>query len=123
MFFHRFRNLGAELLYASDATRGYWKARREQPTVIVTDFFMPNGDAEYLLTKLRSTPETRSIPVIVQTGRRLDDAIRQRLLRQVSGLPGATRFLKKSFDAKELFEALQRLCGFARDLDGEPLYQ
>jgi CheY-like chemotaxis protein len=84
---------------------------------------MPNGDAEYLLTKLRSTPETRSIPVIVQTGRRLDDAIRQRLLRQVSGLPGATRFLKKSFDAKELFEALQRLCGFARDLDGEPLYQ
>jgi hypothetical protein len=44
-------------------------------------------------------------------------------MRQVSGLPGATRFLKKSFDAKELFEALQRLCGFARDLDGEPLYQ
>jgi hypothetical protein len=31
--------------------------------------------------------------------------------------------LQKSFDARELFDALQRLCGFASDLDGEQLYQ
>lgn len=122
LFFHKFEKLGAELLYAADATRGYWKARREQPTVIVADYCMPNGNAEYLLARLRNTPETRSIPVIVQTGRRLDDVTRQRLWRQNSGLPGATRILQKSFNAQELFEALQRLCGFATDLDGEPLY-
>jgi hypothetical protein len=26
--------------------RGFWTARRELPTVIVTDFRMPTGDAE-----------------------------------------------------------------------------
>lgn len=123
LFFHKFGNLGAELLYAPDAVRGYWKARREQPTVIVADYRMPNGDAEYLLTRLRNTPETRSIPVVVQTGRQLNEVIRQRLRRPISGLPGATRILQKSFDSRELFEALQRLCGFASDLDGEALYQ
>jgi CheY-like chemotaxis protein len=122
MFFHRFEKLGAELLYASNATQGYWKARREQPTVIVADYCMPNGDAEYLLSRLRNSPETKGIPVIVQTGRRLNDAIKQRLRQPVCGQPGAARILQKSFDFRELFEALQRLCGFARDLDGELLY-
>jgi CheY-like chemotaxis protein len=46
---------------------------------------MPNGDAEYLLTRLRSVPETRNIPVIVQSGRRLNDAIKQRLRQEICG--------------------------------------
>jgi len=123
MFFHRFADLGAELLYAVDGVQGFWKARREEPTVIVSDYCMPNGDAEYLLARLRSAPETRSIPVIVQTGRRLNDSIRQRLRQQICGQEGAVRILRKSHDGRELFEALQRLCGFASDLDGELLYQ
>jgi CheY-like chemotaxis protein len=122
-FFRRFEKLGAELLYAADGMRGFWMARREWPTVIVSDYYMPNGDAEYLLTRLRYTPETRNIPVIVQSGRRLNDLIKQRLRQQICGQPGATRILQKSFDTRELFEALQRLCGFASDLDGELLYQ
>jgi CheY-like chemotaxis protein len=121
--FHRFEKLGAELLYAADATRGYWMARREEPTVIVTDYCMPNGSAEYLLTKLRNTRETSGIPVIVQSGRRLSESIRQRLRQQICGRAGATRILQKSSDTGELFEVLQRLCGFTSDLNGELLYQ
>lgn len=123
IFFHQFEKLGAELLYAADGVSGYWKARREEPTVIVADYRMPNGGAEYLLTRLRSTPETAGIPVIVQSGRRLNNAIKQRLRREIHGQPAATRILQKSFDARELFEALQRLCGFTGDLDGELLYR
>jgi CheY-like chemotaxis protein len=122
-FFRRFEKLGVELLYAADGMQGFWKARREEPTVIVSDYCMPNGGAEYLLTRLRNTPETRSIPVIVQTGRRLNDTIRQRLRQEICGQPGAARILRKSFDARELFETLQRLCGFACDPDGQLLYQ
>ena len=122
-FFRKFEKLGAELLYAADGNRGFWKARREEPTVIVADYCMPNGDAEYLLTRLRSVPETRNIPVIVQSGRRLNDAIKQRLRQEICGQPGAARILQKSRDAGELFETLQRLCGFAGNLDGELLYQ
>jgi CheY-like chemotaxis protein len=122
-YFRKFEKLGAELLYAADGIQAYWKARRQEPTVIIADYCMPNAGAEYLLNKLRSTPETRSIPVIVQSGRRLSDAIKQRLRETVCGHPGASRILQKSSDTGELFEALQRFCGFASDLDGQLLYR
>ncbi len=122
-FFRRFEKLGAELLYAADGTRGFWMARRQEPTVIVSDYCMPNGNAEYLLIRLRNAPETRSIPVIVQSGRNLNVSIKRRLRQEICGQPGAARILQKSLDTRELFEALQRLCGFASDLDGELLYR
>jgi CheY-like chemotaxis protein len=123
LFFHHFEKLGAELLYASDGVSGYWKARRQEPNVIVADYCMPNGGAEYLLDKLRTAPETKSIPVVVQSGRRLNDGIRRRLREQFCGQPGAARILQKSFDARELFEVLHRLCGFTSNLDGEAMYR
>jgi len=123
LLFHRFEKLGADLLYAADGIRGFWLARREQPNVIVSDYCMPFGGAEDLLTRLRSAPETQSIPVIVQTGRRLNALTRQRLRREICGQPGATRILQKSADTRELFETIQRLCGFTSDLAGESLYQ
>jgi DNA-binding response OmpR family regulator len=119
MFFYRFDKLGADLLYAADATRGFWKARRERPTVIVADFCMPKGDAKYLLTKLRKSPETRNIPVIVQTGRSLSNPVKLDLQENIDGQPGAARILRKSHDGRELFETLQRFCGFATDSDAE----
>ena len=122
-FFNRFEKLGAELLYAADGVRGFWMARHQEPTVIVADYMMRNGDAEYLLTRLRGTPQTQNIPVIVHTGRRLDEVAKQRLRRPIGGWPGAARILRKSIDTSALSEALLRLCGFARDLDGEWLYQ
>jgi CheY-like chemotaxis protein len=122
MFFHKFDNLGADLLYAADATRGYWKAWREQPTVIVADFNMPKGDAKYLLTKLRKSPETSNIPVIVQTGRNLSSLVKRDLQENIDGQPGAVRIIRKSLDGRELFEALQRFCGFATDRDGEAVH-
>jgi CheY-like chemotaxis protein len=122
-FFHKFEKLGAELLYAADGIRGFWMARRQEPTVIVADYRMPNGDAEYLLTRLRNSPVTQNIPVIVQTGRDLNDTVKQRLQQEICGQPGATRVLRKSADIRELFEALQRLCGFATGLNGELLHR
>lgn len=119
MFFHRFDKLGADLLYAADATRGFWKARRERPTVIVADFCMPKGDAKYLLTKLRKSPETSTIPVIVQTGRSLSNPVKLDLQETIDGQPGAARILRKSHDSRELFETLQRFCGFATVGDGD----
>jgi CheY-like chemotaxis protein len=108
----RLEQLGVEPLLSSDGTRGFWKARREEPTVIVSDYFMKNGGAEYLLKRLRVVPETRNIPVIVQSARTLDDLTKQRLRKEINGQPGAARILRKSFGALELLEAIQRFCGF-----------
>ena len=122
-YFRKFAKVGAELLYAADGTGAFSIARRLEPTVIVVDYSMPNGDAEYLLTRLRSVPETATIPVVVQSGRRLADTVKQRLQAPIDGHPGAIRILQKRSDATELFAVLQRLCGFPSDLEGAPLYQ
>jgi len=112
--FARLRKMGIEPSFAPDGLLGFWKAKRNEPAVIVSDYFMPNGDAEYLLTRLRSTPETQNIPVVVQSGRPLSDEVKQRLQGEVCGHPGASMILKKSSGASELFEILEALCGLEK---------
>jgi CheY-like chemotaxis protein len=85
--------------------------------VIVTDYFMPNGDAQYLLSRLRTTPATENIPVIVLSGRQLNEVTIQSLMREICGHPGATQVLRKSQDTQALFESLQKFCGFEKGIE------
>jgi CheY-like chemotaxis protein len=103
-----------EMLYAPDAVQGYRIACKEEPSVIVCDYFMPDGDALYLLWRLRTTPATQNIPVLVLSGRSLDEPTRQNLMREICGHAGAARVFRKSFDTHELFGALQLFCGFEK---------
>jgi CheY-like chemotaxis protein len=111
----RLDKCGVDTLYASDGVQGYRMARKEEPCVIISDYFMPNGDAHYLLCRLRGTRATENIPVFVMSGQRLDEMTEQSLRREISGRPGASRIFRKAFDTKELFEALQKICGFEKN--------
>jgi CheY-like chemotaxis protein len=111
---NRLERCGLDVKYASDAQQGYRMACRDEPAVIVTDYFMPNGDAQYLLTRLRTTPATANIPVIVLSGRQLNDVTVQSLRREICGHPGAAEILRKSQDTYALFETLKKFCGFER---------
>jgi CheY-like chemotaxis protein len=111
----RLEKCGFEVKYASDAQQGFRMACRDEPAVIVTDYFMPNGDAQYLLTRLRTTPATEKIPVIVISGRQLNEVTMQSLRREICGHPGAAQILKKSQDTYTLFETLKKFCGFERE--------
>ena len=114
----RLRKYGVDTLYAPDAVHGCRLASKEKPSVIVVDNFMPDGDAKYLLHRLRSAPTTARVPVIVKSKRPLDPAEEQRLKHEISGLPGAAHVIKKSFDTDELFAAIRRFCSFAKHVDG-----
>jgi CheY-like chemotaxis protein len=105
---------GLDVKYASDAQQGFRMACRDEPAVIVTDYFMPNGDAQYLLTRLRITAATANVPVIVLSGRQLNKVTVQSLRREICGHPGATEILRKSQDTHALFETLKNFCGFER---------
>lgn len=108
----RLDKCGVELLFTSDIAQGFRTARREAPSVIISDYFLPSGGIPYLLGRLRTTPETENIPVFVLTGRDLGEVTEQSLMREVCGKPGVTQIFRKSPDTDELFGALQRLCGF-----------
>ena len=110
----RLGKFGVDTLYASDAVHGFRIACKARPSVIITDNFMPDGDAQYLLHRLRSTPATENIPVFVISGRPLDELTEQILRREISGRPGAAQIFTKSFDTTELFGALQKFCSFEK---------
>jgi CheY-like chemotaxis protein len=108
----RLAKCGVELLFASDVAQGFRTACRETPSVIISDYFLPNGGIPYLLSRLRTTAATQNVPVFVLTGRELDEITRQSLQREVCGKPGVAKIFGKSFDTDALFGALQKLCGF-----------
>jgi CheY-like chemotaxis protein len=108
----RLGKYGIATLYASDAMHGLRIAAKAHPSVIITDHYMPNGDAHYLLARLRSSAETANIPVIVISARELDENTVQLLQRDICGRPGAAHIFKKSFDTDELFGAVKKYCSF-----------
>jgi hypothetical protein len=59
-------------------------------------------------------PETANIPFIVLSGRQLDEPTERSLTRESYGRPGAAKVLRKSMNTDELFESLQKYCGFHR---------
>lgn len=111
----RLGKLGIDTLLAADAAEALRLAARQHPSAIITDFDMPRGDAQFLLTRLRSTPGTEKIPVIVLTGKNLDEQTQQNLQRAILGHAGASRIFTKSFDIHELFGALEKFCAFEKD--------
>jgi CheY-like chemotaxis protein len=110
----RLAKFNVETLYASNAAHGYKIALKEHPSVIVSDFSMPNGDAFYLLGKLRSTPETESIPFIVLSGHNLEKLTERGLMQESRGRSGAVKIFRKSENIDELFESLRKYCGFQK---------
>jgi CheY-like chemotaxis protein len=106
----RLRKAGFITKFASDATRAFRMARRDKPSVIVSDYYMPNGDAHYLLSRLRTATETESIPVLVISGRELDAQAEQSVRREFCGRPGAVRVFNKMFDIQEIVTEIQKYC-------------
>jgi CheY-like chemotaxis protein len=108
----RLSKLGVDTLYAPDGLKGFQVACREKPSVILSDYLMSNGDALYLLCKLRNTPATADIPFFVMSGRHLDAVTEQSLQREICGKPGAVRVFEKPLDVDEIFAALRNFCAF-----------
>ncbi|WP_022721580.1 response regulator [Rhodopseudomonas sp. B29] len=106
----RLKKLGIETLYASNAARALRLAAGQQPSIVVADYAMPEGDAQFLIARLRSYPATAQVPVVVLTGRPIDEPTAKLLQREVMGHPGAVKIFRKSFDVSELFETIQEYC-------------
>ncbi len=111
----RLRKCGVDILHAPDAVKGYHLACRERPSVIISEYSTPDGDARYLLWRLRTTPATEGIPVLVTTSRHLDEPTEADLRREVLGRAGAAQLLRKPLNTDLLLAALQKYCAFEHD--------
>lgn len=91
------------ILVASDGEQGLELARRQRPSIIITDWMMPRMDGLELTRRLRDDPTTRHIPVVMLTARSdLDDKVR--------GLEtGVSAFVGKPFAASEIVSTVRSL--------------
>jgi len=96
----RLREFGAQVVRASAGTEGYRRAFLDSPRAIILDYELPRGNGDYVLRRLKESPATRDLPVIVLTGRR--DASIERQMRNL----GAAEFLTKPMDWSLLRAAL-----------------
>ncbi len=91
---------GFRVVTASRAEEGLALARTHLPDVILLDVVMPEMNGWDVLSRLKSDPATREIPVVIVT--MVDDRSRGIAL-------GAAEFLTKPVDWTRLFDILNRL--------------
>lgn len=106
----RLSKCGAETLTATNGLEAYRIAVRERPSVIIADYVMPEGGGHYLLWRLKSTEETKHIPIIMMTGQQLDFGADSPLARESTGRSGAVALLRKPLDTDALFKELSQHC-------------
>ena len=62
---------GFEVIESSDRCSSYEMATQEKPDIIMLDLNMPRMDGLEVLKRLKKNEATKSIPVLMLTGRRL----------------------------------------------------
>ena len=90
---------GYQILEASGGEAGLSMARELLPELIILDLMMPDVDGWTVLSVLKDLPETRHIPVILQSAL----AAREKGLQR-----GATEFLEKPVDRRRLISTLEK---------------
>jgi two-component system alkaline phosphatase synthesis response regulator PhoP len=97
----KLRNNGFEVLTADNGADAYALACEHKPDIMITDYQMPGLTGLELIEKLRATPETTSIPVIMLTGRGFDisDQQKQKL--------GISACLGKPFSPREVLQTVE----------------
>jgi CheY-like chemotaxis protein len=101
----RLRACEVEVVVAGNAMQALWMAVNDAPDIVVTDYYMPQGSGEYLISRLRAVPSLKELPVILLTGAGTRDfAMERRFLGEYN--VSAVLYKPLNFDA--LLEALSR---------------
>jgi ribonuclease P protein subunit RPR2 len=97
---------GAEVTVeeAASAVEAERQIRRRRPDVIVLDLRMPGMSGAELCARLKSSPRTKSIPIVLLTGADLEEA--QRAQRA-----GAEALVRKPFSPLDLLAVVERVAG------------
>ena len=109
----RLAKYGIEAATASNGMQAFWMALRENPDAIFTDYYMAGGDGHYLLSRIKSTPATKHIPVIVCSGSMRDAKVRMPVERNLRGRGEAADFLLKPVSVETLLASLRRHAGIS----------
>ena len=100
---------GYEVVEAPYGQAGYQMAISEKPNIILLDLMMPVMDGFQVLSKLKSNPETRRIPVIILTAK-IDAESERRCMQS-----GAVDYIKKPWGPGEIVDRISMALGYPED--------
>lgn len=95
-----------EVIQATSGMQGFWLTLRSQPDVVITDYNMEQGNGPYLLSRIKSTPSVKHIPVIVFTAEALPEREAHPIRRDLLGRGQAAAFLTKPITAQALLDVV-----------------
>ena len=101
------RSAGFEVCVARDGKQGLEIAEASVPELIILDIMMPVMDGVEALHRLRDSPRTSRIPVILLTAKAQDEDV-------IAGYQtGADYYMTKPFTAKQLLYGVRLVLGKA----------
>lgn len=114
----RLEEYGFQVIRAGAGREGYRRAFFSKPRAIILDYELPEGNGDYVLRRLKESPATAQIPVIVLTGRAEGSV--ERRMRAL----GAEEFLTKPLNWKRLKSVLEitlDAAALSPETRGEPI--
>ena len=106
----KFKRAGYEVVCACDGQEGWEQVLKQRPDIVVTDCQMPRLNGLQLAERIKSTPETSDLPVIMLSAKGFELSPQE--LRERFGI----RYLMaKPFSPRELFTRVEAV------LSGEEL--
>lgn len=73
------REKGFEILVAVDSKEGLRRAIEEKPDMVLLDFLMPRKDGFEILSRLKSNPKTKKIPIMIASALGQEEHIKKGL--------------------------------------------
>lgn len=100
-----------EVTLASDGEEALTKVREVKPTLILLDVMMPKMNGLEVLDRIKSDPNTKSIPVVMLTNLAGEKDAETALAK------GAVKYIIKSeYDPKQISDMVKEiLAGYTRD--------
>jgi len=99
------REAGYDVVEAADGQEALEKLDDEQVQMVIADVNMPRMDGIELVTRLRSHPRYKFTPIIMLTTESLDSK------KEEGRDAGATGWIIKPFNPKQLLEVVKRVLG------------
>lgn len=100
----RLESVGYDVTISGDAYTGTQEVIKNEFDLIVLDLMMPAGGGFSLLERIRKIPRRASIPVIILTGKSVDDEVR----KQAEQYEVAAIYTKP-YDSKEFVAQIQSI--------------
>lgn len=111
----KLKRQGLDVVTASDGLEAWDQIQNEMPEMVVTDVQMPRFSGLELVRRIRQTPETAHLPVIMLTAKGLE-LPKQELIDELSIID----IIAKPFSPRELCRRVQEVLDTVSAPSAEP---